>query len=120
VFSWLGVSEYLTLDAIEALLRTVSGCASGSEIALTYAPPASLLDDVGREFREIVVSLAAEAGEPFTTLLTPGDAEALLDRCGLRVADHPTRDELTERYFGGRPDHLKPYTAESIISGVVG
>jgi methyltransferase (TIGR00027 family) len=119
VFSWLGVSEYLSVGAIEGLLRTVAGCAARSEIGLTYAPPMTSLDDAGREFRAIVTRLAADAGEPFQTLLEPDDAEALLRRCGLRVADHPTHDYLTARYFAGRPDHLTPYTAERIITGAV-
>jgi len=35
-FSWLGVMIYLTAEAIDATLLSVSGCGSGSEIVLSY------------------------------------------------------------------------------------
>lgn len=119
VFSWLGVVEYLTVDAIEDVLRFVAALPRGSEMTLTYAPPIELLDEPGREFREIVTAIAADSGEPFRTLLGPVEAEELLVRCGLRVADHPTHDDLVGRYFAARSDELRPYTAERIITGVV-
>src|SRR5579862_553018 len=36
MFLWLGVTMYLTIDAIEATLRTVAGCPSGSAVVLDY------------------------------------------------------------------------------------
>ncbi len=51
LFSWLGVVPYLTIDAVEATLRTVAGCRSGSQIAFEYGVPRSSMDDLGRQFR---------------------------------------------------------------------
>ncbi len=39
VFSWIGVTMYLTLDAIDATLRTISECVPGSQVALSYNQP---------------------------------------------------------------------------------
>src|SRR5262245_4436042 len=45
VFSWIGVTMFLTLAAIEATLETVAACPPGSRIVLTYNPPLSALID---------------------------------------------------------------------------
>jgi len=46
-------------------------------------------------------------------------AEALVVRCGLSVIDHPTRDDLCDRYFAGRPDGLRPYALERLMAAGV-
>src|ERR1700733_185343 len=48
-FSWLGVTIYLTAEAISATLRSVSGCGPGSEIVLSYDASDAFLDDAARE-----------------------------------------------------------------------
>jgi hypothetical protein len=58
-------------------------------------------------------------GEPLQTRLSRADAEALVERCGLVVADHPDRDDLVARYFAHRSDGLKPYTSEGVIAARV-
>jgi methyltransferase (TIGR00027 family) len=118
-FSWLGVTPYLTHEAIEATLCTVASCASGSEVVFTYAPTDRFLDEIGREILEVFSKMAAEAGEPLTTYFTPDDIEAFVVRCGLEVADHPTRDRLAERYFSNRGDGLLPYTTERVLAARV-
>ena len=43
VFSWMGVTMYLTLDAINATLATLAQCRAGTRVVLTYnQPPAAL------------------------------------------------------------------------------
>src|SRR5262249_10527642 len=46
--SWLGVTMYLTEEAVFATLRDVASLASGSEIVFQYALPESLLDEENR------------------------------------------------------------------------
>jgi hypothetical protein len=78
-----------------------------------------LLDELGSEFRTTIEQMAAGAGEPIRTSLSPEQAEELVVSCGLEVVDHPSRDELVARYFSGRADGLKPYTAERLIAARV-
>jgi methyltransferase (TIGR00027 family) len=115
-FSWLGVTMYLTLDAVEATLRTIAGAAPGSEVVFSYGRTEEHLDAVGREFRDRAGAFFLAAGEPIHTRFSRDDAEALVARCGLTVADHPDRDDLVARYFAGRADGLKPYTSEGLIA----
>jgi len=119
LFSWLGVIPYLTVEAIEATLRTIAKGAPGSEIALTYLIDPSLMEDVGRALLDRFGGLAASVGEPFQTLLTTKEAEALVRRCGLEVVDHPTRADIDARYFTGRPDDLAAVTFEQFLAASV-
>jgi methyltransferase (TIGR00027 family) len=118
-FSWLGVTPYLTHEAIEATLCIVASCASGSEVVFTYCPTEPFVDEIGREVRDVFSKMATEAGEPLTTYFAPDDIEVFVVRCGLEIADHPTRDQLAERYFSNRRDGLLPYTSERLLAGRV-
>ena len=114
-FSWLGVVPYLTVDAIEATLRSLAKCAPGSEIVMSYLIAAGLMDDTGLECLDRFGRLATEVGEPFHTQWTPDEAEACARRCGLEVVDHPSRDDIHDRYFAGRADGLAPITFEGLL-----
>jgi methyltransferase (TIGR00027 family) len=116
MFSWLGVTPYLSPDAIEATLRLIGGAARGTEVVFDYKADASILDDNGRKFLEVFSRLAAQAGEPIQDGWTAADIEELIVRCGLQVADHPSRDETRQRYFANRTDALVPYTAQSVVA----
>jgi methyltransferase (TIGR00027 family) len=120
LFSWLGVTLYLTAEAIESTLRTIAKSAAGSEVALSYRTDDSVLDDPGREFTAIIAPVVAAAGEPLQAGWTAAAIERLVARCGLSVVDHPTRADLAERYFSGRADGLRPYTVETLLTAVVG
>jgi methyltransferase (TIGR00027 family) len=104
VFSWIGVTMYLTLAAIEATLETVAACAPDSRIVLTYNPPRSALKDQGLAMHSRMSQLADEMGEPWISLFTPAEAEALLRSYGFRKVDHFGPKEAIRAYFAGRPD----------------
>ncbi|MGD0394712.1 MAG: class I SAM-dependent methyltransferase [Acidimicrobiales bacterium] len=121
LFSWLGVVPYLTLDAVEATLRTIAGCRSGSEVVFEYGLAQPFMDDLGREFVTGFSRVAAHVGEPLTTGggWSPAEAEMIVERCGLRVVDHPSRDDLVGRYFGGRTDGLRPWSVSHLMAAAV-
>jgi O-methyltransferase involved in polyketide biosynthesis len=60
--------------------------------------------------------LVAQSGEPMRTMLDPTAAAALMKHCGLRVAEHPTREDLHQRYFAERSDGLTPWSVERLIA----
>jgi methyltransferase (TIGR00027 family) len=104
VFSWIGVTMFLTVAAIEATLETVGACPPESRIVLTYNPPLSTLKDQELAMQTRISRLAGEMGEPFISLFTPAEAEALLRRCGFGEVEHFGREEAIRTYFGGDPD----------------
>jgi O-methyltransferase involved in polyketide biosynthesis len=97
----------------------VAGCAAGSEIVFSYGPTPDHLDDIGRRFSATFEPIAAQSGEPVITRLDRPDVEALVERSGLQVADHPDHEEWCERYFAGRSDGLRPYTVEAMLTAAV-
>ena len=119
MFSWLGVTPYLTSDSIRATLNVVTACAPGSEIVVSYAPPPAYLDDLGQEFMAMWTQMAAQRGEPLVSRPSPAEAEALIQGCGLKISQHPTLDDLHGWYFAGRSDGLMPPTLERYIAAVV-
>ncbi len=104
VFSWIGVTMYLTLAAIEATLETVAACPPDSRIVLTYNLPPSALEGQGRAIESRMSRLVGEVGEPWISLFTPAEAEVLLRRCGFGAVDHFGPAEAVRTYFAGRPD----------------
>lgn len=100
-FSWLGVTMYLTDEAIDATLRFVAGFPSGSGLVLTFAQPSEPgLDDLADK--------AAAAGEPWITRLTPSQMEAKLHLAGFSRVSFLEPKEATARYYQGRGDGLPP------------
>jgi methyltransferase (TIGR00027 family) len=119
LYSWLGVTNYIPISAIEATLRTVATSASGSEVVMSYVVTPSLLDARDGELIEVIRKIAEQAGELLDTFFAPAEAEALVQRCGLSVVDHVDRDDLHRRYFAGRADGLSPHTVERLLAAVV-
>ena len=48
------------------------------------------------------------------------EIEQVITGCGLKVVDHPTREDLIARYFESRSDGLMPYTAEGLVAASTG
>ncbi len=119
MFSWLGVIPYLTIGAVEATLRAIALCPSGSEVVLEYGLSEPFLDDLGREFRAGFSPLATNVGEPLRTRWSPEEAEAVMQGCGLRVVDHPSRQDLVGRYLSDRADGLQPWSASRLMAAAV-
>jgi methyltransferase (TIGR00027 family) len=119
MFSWLGVTAYVEVDAIDTMLRHVVSAIPRSEIVLTYCPPESHLDEFSREFRSTILRVAADAGEPLKTILSPAGARTLVEGCGLHVHDHPDHDDIHQRYFAARTDGLTPHNHERLIAATV-
>lgn len=115
LFSCVGTTMYLNADSVEATLRVVASCARGSDIALSYNQDVQFVDDIGREFLAAIMPRVAESGEPIRTSFSPLHMEAIVERCGLTVVDHPTADDLFTRYCAGRRDGLRPYSLERLL-----
>jgi methyltransferase (TIGR00027 family) len=115
-FSWLGVTMYLTEEAIDAVLRTVAAYPPGSEIVLTFAQPGEPTAEGPGE--PTLADHAAAAGEPWLTYFTPEALRARLEGFGFRQVDFLTPEAASARYFAGRADGLSPPRRTSIVSAL--
>ncbi|MGN6682021.1 MAG: class I SAM-dependent methyltransferase [Streptosporangiaceae bacterium] len=104
VFSWIGVTMYLTVDAIKATLADLAGCAAGSRVVLTYNLPPAALEGATAQIAAAFAGIAAELGEPFVSRFLPGEIGLLLreNRFGEVVDFGP--DEARAAYFQQRAD----------------
>lgn len=110
-----GVSMYLTREAIAATLRQVAALAPGSTLAMTYLLPMELAAPEERAGREIAEKGARASGTPFISFFTPAEIQELARDCGFKTARSVAAAELTQRYFSGRTDGLRPPTSEELL-----
>jgi methyltransferase (TIGR00027 family) len=71
IFSWLGVTMYLTLDAIFSTLRAIAALAAGTEIIFEYNVPKELVDEKTQRILAVVMAAAAARGEPLRSFFEP-------------------------------------------------
>lgn len=107
--SWLGVTQYLTREAIFETLRWVASLATGSEVVLTYAVPCEFAEAEKRKF--------AAQGTRFETFFTPDDILTVLEEAGLVGVQHLTPEEAQRMYFEGRTDGLVAPEVERLVVG---
>ncbi|GII86670.1 S-adenosyl-L-methionine-dependent methyltransferase [Sphaerisporangium siamense] len=106
--SWLGVTMYLTREAIGQTLAVLAGLAPGTEVVVEWMLPESLRDEEGRAYAEAVSQAAAQGGEPWLTFLGPDEATALLAEHGLEVAGHAFQRDAIDPALWERTDELRP------------
>jgi methyltransferase (TIGR00027 family) len=103
-----GVSMYLTKEAIAATLRQVAALAPGSTLAMTFLLPLELADPEVRPWLELAEKGARASGTPFISFFTPTEMLTMAREAGFREVQHVSADTLTQRYFAGRTDGLRP------------
>ncbi len=111
-----GVTMYLTREANAATLRQLAGLASGSTLAATFLLPLDLIDDAqGRATLQTSQAGARASGTPFVSFFSPTDILALARDAGFRHAEHISGATITDRYFAGRSDGLRPARGEEFL-----
>jgi len=106
-FSWLGVTMYLTDEAIESTLRFVASTPAGGGLVFDYAVPRAALGWMSRLALRAISRRVAAAGEPFRTFFDPEALSARLASMGFRSIENLGSEELNRRYFSAREDGLR-------------
>jgi methyltransferase (TIGR00027 family) len=106
--SWLGVTMYLTREAVDATLDALGHLAPDTELVVEYMLPGDLRDADGQQYAEAVASFTAEQGEPWTTFLRPEEVSALLARHGFGRAGHVGQRDMVDPALWERSDSLRP------------
>lgn len=109
VFIWEGVTNYLTADAVDAVLRYVASCADGSRVVFTYVHRAAL-DGSGR-FADAsrIVNNVARLGEPWTLGLIPEELPSYVGDRGLRLDRDDDARHYRSTYFGKTAESMNGY-----------
>jgi methyltransferase (TIGR00027 family) len=103
-FLWLGVTPYLTPEAVETTLRFVAGIGGGADIVFDYSNPPASIDSAGhRLFHERMAERVAALGETFRSYFDTADLRRLLDEMGFTgVVDLGPR-EISAKLAPGAP-----------------
>jgi len=118
-FSWLGVTQYLTQEAILATLRFVCSLVPGTQVLFEVLVPDSSLSEPERQVAEWAAQSSAARGEPWLTRFEPAEMRARLAQLGYRSSVHLSTEEAQVRYFHGRSDGLRaPAMAQLLVATV--
>jgi methyltransferase (TIGR00027 family) len=118
-FSWLGVTEYLTTEAVMTTLRFIASAPVGSGVVFDYVLSPSLLTSVQRSRFDAIAQRVASAGEPWQTFFDPGLLAMDLRAMGFGYSEDNGPEEINARYFDGRKDGLRVGSLSHIMKAKV-
>jgi methyltransferase (TIGR00027 family) len=118
-FSWLGVTPYLSNNAVIATLRFVASMPVGSGIVFDYMILPSLLSPAARLAFDRLVHRVASAGEPFQTFFDPSSLRSSLRAMGFVQIEDIEPREMNARYFRERTDKLRVGNLANVMNARV-
>ncbi|HEX6471478.1 MAG TPA: SAM-dependent methyltransferase [Streptosporangiaceae bacterium] len=109
LFSWLGVTMYLTRDAIARTFAAIAGSlAPGTEVIVDHLLPEPLRDQAGRMYADMIMPESARRGEPWLTSLGPREMAELVAAHGLEVVEQVRQRDAVAAALWNRSDPLRP------------
>jgi methyltransferase (TIGR00027 family) len=106
-FSWLGVTMYLSTQAVLETLKFVASLPKGSAITFDYRVAPSLLNPRERMLGESIAKIIAEQGEPWKSHFEPDALHKALQDMGFRTTVDVGPEELNARYLAQRKDDFQ-------------
>ncbi len=107
-FSWLGVTYYLTQEAIRDTLERVAALsAPGTRLVFDFKIAKHMMSAEWRTLAEKMEGFVARRGEPMLTDFTPQSLSDLLTRYGYLEVEMMPPEEQQNRYLGESSD-LEP------------
>lgn len=107
-FSWLGVTYYLSAEAIGKTLSELSSlCAEGSTLVFDY--PDQNFFDASEKRVQNTIMMAQAAGEPMQSVFSYGELEKLLQKHGFLIYELLTPDDIQRDIIGKAGADLKAF-----------
>ena len=92
-FSWLGVTYYLSTEAIDTMLAALSElCADGSTLVFDY-PDENFFDATEKRVQNTIM-MAKAGGEPMQSAFSYKELEKLLEKHGFLIYELLTPDDI--------------------------
>ena len=118
-FSWLGVTEYLTTEAMMTTLRFIASALKGSGIVFDYMISPSLLTPAQRERFDALSRRVKSAGEPWQAFFAPEVLTRDLRAMGFGHVEDMGPEEINARYFKDRKDRLRVGSLSHLMNAQV-
>ena len=107
-FSWLGVTYYLSAEAIDAMLAALAGlCADGSTLVFDY-PDENFFDAPERRVQNTIM-MAKAGGEPMQSAFSCAALEKLLEKHGFLIYELLTPEEIQRDIIDKAGAELKAF-----------
>ncbi len=119
VFSWLGVTQYLTHSAILETLSFIQSLPRLSTAVFSFLPTDEVLDEEDIQLIADIDRRASDGGEPFISRFDPQALQLLLHDIGFKTVYHLRPEVAQERYFMDRTDGLKASSVEQLMRATV-
>ena len=107
LFSWLGVTMYLSRHTFDSTLAFVATRPTGTAVVFDYVVDPALLAPLERLAFSRLEKRVADAREPFRTFMRPADLHRCLADAGFVSVEDLGGAEINARYFAGRSDNLQ-------------
>jgi methyltransferase (TIGR00027 family) len=99
-FNWMGVTQYLPLEAVWTTLRAVASLSSsGSEIVFDYYDKSAFNPEKASHRLKYIMESTKSIGETIITGFEPSTLSMELDPLGLCLLDNLGPKEIQQRYF---------------------
>jgi methyltransferase (TIGR00027 family) len=108
--SWLGVTQYITVDATKATLAWAASRPTGSEIVFTYV-------EGNKHAVSVKESLMSKVGA--LTYYTRDEMIALVRQAGFSKIEEMTEERANEMFFCDRTDGLIAPQSQRLLSAIV-
>ncbi len=119
-FSWLGVTMYLTGEAIRATLRSLRGTSvPGSQLVFDYIDRAVFAPENQSPTRARLFEIVRRVGEPMIFGFDPAAIEAELAGLGFRLLEDLGPEAQKELYYRNRSDGLQPTATAHVARAAV-
>lgn len=115
-FSWLGVTPYLTTEAVLATLRFIASTPQKGGVVFDYAISPSLLNTVQLRVFDALASRVAAAGEPWRAFFDPAILKQDVEAMGFSQVEDLGQEEINARYFQDRRDGLRVGSLAHLMS----
>ena len=106
---WLGVTPYLTAEAVYATLSELARWTGGAEVVFDYAnPPDRIKEAATRTYHEQMAERVAASGEPFKCYLNSAELHRRAGELGYCRIEDLDRAALITRYLPALPVAPRP------------
>jgi methyltransferase (TIGR00027 family) len=120
VFSWLGVTVYLTREVVMSTLKRIRNSgAPGSVVVFDYVCLPGRVNLLRRGVLALLSRRFARLGEPWRSFYNEQDLSAELHAIGYHRVDHIRPDEIAKRLFASNDVVLEHRRAGRKFGGVV-
>jgi methyltransferase (TIGR00027 family) len=119
VVAWLGVTMYLTAEAVAETMTAVARLAPGTELIADYLLPEDARDEAGALYGALVAQASAEQGEPWRSCFTPEEMANLAGRAGLGAVRAVSQCDTIPAQLWQRADSLRPARLAMLFHGTV-